>query len=1408
MRKQRQDTTQSSTVSISPTATIDTVPTATIDNQAKQETTVSIEIQAKQDIAANSDNQGKPEVTASIDIKAKQDITAYNDNQGKPEVTASIDIKAKQNITANTDIQTKPGNTAGTNIQAGHEVEANTEIQIKPEIPVESSGETVSHILQPTEPCKTKEDRSQNIPEDIGTLQKQNPVTSKHSEDESQGDHNCDNEDNTVQQEDSIKNLLLQLSAALSNNPDMPVSTHEELKNVDPKDKLGNLADVSSIATDQLNQQDLPACNKDLKCKNSDNNTSEISAYLGNVEELICEETSCTDTVDNSAKEQYVLPKETLTPQLQPSSLRELCHKLVPEQCDTPLDRDLGITSEPKELKTRSADKCIPCVGGGEAPMDLDDDLDSNISTPDHKSANADLYDGIYTDVDTDQEHEAKGVTGDDSTDVPQSQEPDGDINQKHGYDGQAGGPDLRTVQDAADFSMSVEASDNDIPQTIDMLRNSFANQTEGLASFHHDLSQTNSPHVETTRYKSADNSGYETVPTASYKEESFIDPLICESLPADESGQLTVSTPSEHQQHTYGGSAAQQSSSQPPLIADVPTSVRFSTGVVKLPAAMQRILAGVTSYPSAPFCYQPPTTDNVLSSANKQKSTEQILPGAIVESTQRQTSPMKKPITAPLLHTLIPLLTNIEPSPALSKSPSGGDTSILMEAPPALPSISISYSVPPLSMPPAPPIFSLSIPAGRLPTASRVSSSLTTTSILASSVQASSTSSANASQLTAPGYSIPAVFDLDPESIPLPFNNPPPEEKSITIIEPTNCPQDVAATFVSVTPKSHQIVHANNPCGSLLTTSTPTLQTCPSTTTSCVSAYSALEAASISTHTVSSGSPPFIAKNGSASVRSVTLPTKSKSAQPVGIASVFRSGDADSKPNTPPSRNDSPESLNLTTSLPEAEKMKESALVSGLLKEKASVKEGKVETAPSILSQIAATLSAINTIVGHVGAESQEDQKQERKPEKYKPRPKSKQLERDRRRLEEEKVKKNSPGKPSSRSSSLSSSRSARHKHKSPSDKRRSERRSKSEAKKSEKETEITALPTDPRLKSSNLPTDPRLESPDLPTDPRQRPAEAKALVVETSKKGGPKLVNDKEKNETARESLPPTEMNIEVAVNIPLPEENSLSKVPAPSQKCEQKTDKVTAKKLDGSKVDTTSHLEKLSVEALQARLQYLNQVVKRKVPVKRAQPAATITKDEDKATIVSKESDSLGNSEKATSVLPAMLQNVLKTISPSTLESLKQVITPVSGQSIKSVIPKIEPAAPISMYMTTVPPELRNISPEDKTASTSETLSLTDEKIPEAEIVEKQDIPSTSNATFEPVMPMGKLPLTEAELAALALEEAADREYIQKSGEELKAAQFFNNIASGPPAEEEISTHGGGIPGLAVIQGECDE
>ena len=155
------------------------------------------------------------------------------------------------------------------------------------------------------------------------------------------------------------------------------------------------------------------------------------------------------------------------------------------------------------------------------------------------------------------------------------------------------------------------------------------------------------------------------------------------------------------------------QSTSWPPDPADIPTSIRFSTGDVKLPSAMQRILSGAACNPPVSFSYQPPVIDNVLISADNHREIEQTTPKVpLLDSPHRQPSPKKALLPSPKKELLlpspskIPLLPNpASVPPAKEASFSADDVKVyplpkpsasLMEAPPIPPTL--QFSATPLS--------------------------------------------------------------------------------------------------------------------------------------------------------------------------------------------------------------------------------------------------------------------------------------------------------------------------------------------------------------------------------------------------------------------------------------------------------------------------------------------------------------------------------------------------------------------------------------------------------------------------------------------------------------------------------------------------------------------------------------
>lgn len=796
-----------------------------------------------------------------------------------------------------------------------------------------------------------------------------------------------------------------------------------------------------------------------------------------------------------------------------------------------------------------------------------------------------------------------------------------------------------------------------------------------------------------------------------------------------------------------------------PATIQNPPMSISFSSGVVHLPAAMQRIVEGEAPDLPVSFAYNPTPTNSIASSTATTLSAE-------VVSTANSISPgMVLPLVSPSKVSALPSpiqiqasTANLAPAPPLPSNiarvldlnPATHVSSL--QAPPVPPNISLSA---PLTMPPVPPSLTAMSSYGTstlpAPPPFPVMAAPPVMPAFVSAVGISSMPTVSSAHRLPIELSIP----LPPESIPLPPENSA-TPKALSDSRPIPLPAYPVAVPESLA--SSHVTSVLNNSGDLISTCSDASVTVTMAVAGTPKATSTMVSSSLKNSGIS---PPLAAKNGSSSVRSVTLPTKSKSAQPVGIASVFRSGDADSKPNTPPSRNESPD-IPSTSSNTEPTKTPESTdkIVSQSLPSTSTDLKAEVlsiESAPSILSQIAATLSAINTIVYTTSAAQPTEPENSKRSEKYKPRPKSKQAEREKKRKEKDRKSKDESERPSSRSS--------RHKHKNKSEKSHSE--AGGSTSKQSKESR-GGFKGDELQKLVELPKDPRQRPAELPRDPRAKPPDVVKTAVQEKVVQEVKAPNDAETNlelEIANKSTDPTKISSDAG----------------PSSKLEvakRKSKPVRRVSIDGSKIDTSAtDIGELPVEALQARIQYLSQVMK-------GRAAKT------KPTTVTKEQVPAQKAEKVApgSVLPAAIQNVLKTITPSTLDSLKSVITGKNTTSLPVI------AAP-KKIMSTVPPELRNLKPEESIEMPQPAL--------ETETTDKPKLAETSSdPSMEPVMPKCKPVLSAAELAALALEEAADREHIEAS---RKEALFFDQVAS-ELADQEASTSGcGGIPGLTVKLGE---
>ena len=1302
-----------------------------------------------------------------------------------------------------------------------------------------------------------------------------------------------DNQSDSKPSDDSIKSLLCQLSAALLQNTSEPdditctVNTSQTEKplqttsaEIEQQDQQTNNVSVISIDMKHKNTSNQISENKhvesvldttpmlpahgleDADDVSQPNMTATLTANtssLLDVEEQPSDiAVNSIESIDDETTEQTVdkpevstenttdgatpLPSDHVSEHPQPSSLKEICNKFIYQQ-EIPHKNSDETGTTTQDAGTSPPTKPISEVESGEAPMDLDDSGSNNSAANEQ-----DLYEGIYTDIDTDLEPEAQTRIEDDFFDLgTSSQESDVDMygdldlrqkdqNNQNVYYDQQGDMDLRIGQGVTDYSTPNERLLDEETQDMDLRQHLYPadNQADNYQSTY-----TEYPNDGDTGYNEAEYSGYDADTTAStnvsHQDESFINPMAYDAAEIPQAVENSIDV--------------MQSTSWPPDPADIPTSIRFSTGDVKLPSAMQRILSGAACNPLVSFSYQPPVIDNVLISADNHREIEQTTPKVpLLDSPHRQPSPKKALLPSPKKESLlpspskIPLLPNPANVPPVKEATSCADDervyalpkplAPLMEAPPIPPTL--QFSATPLSMPPVPPVLYTSLLAGQSP-ASTAQTSLQSAQLMQQTCINSQTSystvqislyqsfvpqAATITQRSTPS-STSLNFDLG--SIPLPSENP--RHKPVETFAPPlrpplpPLPAEPSADTSNVSSVSPvDVTTCKCPETEIIKSETEAkttqLEVIVAATSNTVSQSPTVVTASSSVTSITSDSPPIVGKNGDSSVRSVTLPTKTKSIQPVGIASVFRSGDADSKPNTPPSRNDSPESLPVTShadtsKAPAEQKVTEADGRSGLLGEKPPV-AAAVESAPSILSQIAATLSAINTIVGRATTNAQPEvvPGSEKKSEKYKPRPKSKQLERERRRREKDKLKKDKYDRPSSRSSS-GSARSSHRRHRSSSDKRSAEgRKGESEPatntgipdSKTAKHAAVSTPPTDPRIKPADLPSDPRqkqIARSGIPTDATDTKAVPTTNIPEEVQ---PAAIQHTKPEEKVHEDSNVAE---EVTQTVKLIPKTAQPAAVTPSpNKSETKPVKHAALKLDGAKIDTTSNLEQLSVEALQARLQYLNQVVKGKASGKKAKPA-TVTQDPND-NVSAQPSAEKDQGKASTSILPAALQNVLKTISPFTLDSLKQVIAPGIKSSGVSSQPADKPP-PVRKFMTTVPPELRNLNQNTAQPNPENATPSTGESEPDSKSERKQTNPIDVDATMEPVMPMGKPVLTGEELAALAREEAADREYIQRSCEELRAAQFFDKVASGPPAEEESAAEGGGIPGLTVTLGE---
>lgn len=341
-----------------------------------------------------------------------------------------------------------------------------------------------------------------------------------------------------------------------------------------------------------------------------------------------------------------------------------------------------------------------------------------------------------------------------------------------------------------------------------------------------------------------------------------------------------------------------------------------------------------------------------------------------------------------------------------------------------------------------------------------------------------------------------------------------------------------------------------------------------------------------------------------------VSLPSKIKTVPPVGIASVFRgNSDIELNKESPVSR---PASVNDTPLSNIVGEKSEQPLSTGTL---------KPSPAPQLLSQIAATLTAINSLVANSSAATSSAAAIEAvanlqsKSDKYKPRPKSKQLDKYKKDADKEYTKE----------MKRSRKRKEHSRHKSSSGS--SERRSKSSKHEPTTQHSHSSSHSTKCNKAANpLPTDKSSVSLDkrlikLPSDPKLSPPayDSKNIphvpvyprTVSTSLPDPPI---------TLYPPVPPSDVNLlvsktepKVPLNVSLDtrtSNESSDKSDLPS--AEVKILQPTVKTVDGANVDTTKDIEKLPVQDLQARLQYLNDLMK----LKSQNAAASVSVDKEVA------------------------------------------------------------------------------------------------------------------------------------------------------------------------------------------------